>query len=222
MFGHNNDDQQPQNQPAQQDDQTSQGLAEETVNETIHPHDGAPLDAPAPQIDSTPAVSAVPIPSDTTGFQNPAEPISDVSASQGGSAVSAPAYQPLASDPHSDDAPVAGDDLAGIRQKALGDLSPLIEHLDHQTPEEKFQVTMMMVQANDDQSLLKTAYEAAQSPRSGFTGRYPRDQLLHPALGRVAELHHAAHGAAHVGATGFLFFGNIDYQSAHGHGRAGD
>lgn len=53
------------------------------------------------------------------------------------------------------------DDLASLKQNALTQLTPLVGHLD-QTPEEKFRTTMMMIQAADDQSLIKTAYEAAQ------------------------------------------------------------
>lgn len=54
------------------------------------------------------------------------------------------------------------DDLAAIKQQALMQLSPLVDHLE-QTPEEKFQTTMMMLQATDDQTLVKPAYEAAQA-----------------------------------------------------------
>lgn len=53
------------------------------------------------------------------------------------------------------------DELLNIKQGALQQLSPLVGHLD-QTPEEKFRTTMMMIQASDDQSLIKEAYEAAQ------------------------------------------------------------
>jgi len=53
------------------------------------------------------------------------------------------------------------EDLLVIKQQALNQLSPIINHLD-QTPEEKFRTTMMMIQASDDQSLIKSAYEAAQ------------------------------------------------------------
>jgi len=53
------------------------------------------------------------------------------------------------------------DELLSIKQQALSQLSPIVNHLD-QTPEEKFRTTMMMIQASDDQSLIKTAYEAAQ------------------------------------------------------------
>jgi hypothetical protein len=52
-------------------------------------------------------------------------------------------------------------ELLDLKQSALKQLSPLVDHLD-QTPEEKFRTTMMMIQASDDQRLLKDAYEAAQ------------------------------------------------------------
>lgn len=56
----------------------------------------------------------------------------------------------------------ASDDLLSIKQQALTQLSPIINHLD-QTPEEKFKTTMMMIQASDDQSLIREAYQAAQN-----------------------------------------------------------
>ncbi len=59
--------------------------------------------------------------------------------------------------------PVSGGDdgLLAIKQQALAQLSPLVDKLD-QTPEEKFRLTMTMIQASDDHSLIETAYEAAQ------------------------------------------------------------
>lgn len=53
------------------------------------------------------------------------------------------------------------DGLLAIKQQALQQLSPLVDHLE-QTPEEEFRTTMMMIQASDDQSLLQKAYDAAQ------------------------------------------------------------
>lgn len=53
-------------------------------------------------------------------------------------------------------------DLANIKQDALKQLAPLVPHLD-QTPEEKFHTAMMMLQATDDPSLVKAAYDAAQA-----------------------------------------------------------
>lgn len=52
------------------------------------------------------------------------------------------------------------DDLLEIKQQALQQLTPLVGQLD-QTPEEKFRTTMMLIQASDNESLLKEAYEAA-------------------------------------------------------------
>lgn len=53
-------------------------------------------------------------------------------------------------------------DLIDIKQQALNQLSPLIGHLD-QSPEERFRTTMMMIQASDNQALVKDAYAAAQA-----------------------------------------------------------
>ena len=52
--------------------------------------------------------------------------------------------------------------LDELKRKALEDLSPLVDELD-QTPEEKFQTTMMMIQAADNKDLLPKAYEAAKT-----------------------------------------------------------
>lgn len=54
------------------------------------------------------------------------------------------------------------DDLLGLKQEALKELSPLVDQLD-QTPEEKFRTTMMMIQATDDKTLLTDAYKTAQT-----------------------------------------------------------
>jgi hypothetical protein len=52
-------------------------------------------------------------------------------------------------------------ELLNIKQEALQELSPLISHLD-QSPEDKFKTTMMLIQASDDQSLVREAYAAAK------------------------------------------------------------
>jgi hypothetical protein len=58
--------------------------------------------------------------------------------------------------------PGVSDDLLTLKQDALQQLSPLVSHLD-QTPEERFRTTMMMIQATDDSSKIKDAYDAAQA-----------------------------------------------------------
>lgn len=59
-------------------------------------------------------------------------------------------------------APVNNDELLNIKQQALQQLTPLVGHLD-QSPEEKFRTTMMMIQASDNDDLIKDAYTAAQA-----------------------------------------------------------
>ncbi|MBX6334135.1 hypothetical protein IRY61_02205 [Candidatus Saccharibacteria bacterium] len=52
-------------------------------------------------------------------------------------------------------------ELFDLKKQALQQLTPLINHLD-QTPLERFRTLMMLIQASDNQTLLKDAYEAAQ------------------------------------------------------------
>jgi hypothetical protein len=51
-------------------------------------------------------------------------------------------------------------DLIDLKQEALSKLGPLVGHLD-QSPEERFRTLMMMIQASDDQSKIKEAYDTA-------------------------------------------------------------
>lgn len=53
-------------------------------------------------------------------------------------------------------------ELLSLKQQALSELTPLVDHLE-QTPEEKFRTTMMMIQSTDNQALIKEAYAAAQA-----------------------------------------------------------
>lgn len=55
---------------------------------------------------------------------------------------------------------LANGDLAAIKIQALDELYPLIDKLDL-SPEERFKTLMMMIQASDNQELVKSAYEAA-------------------------------------------------------------
>lgn len=62
-----------------------------------------------------------------------------------------------------DSVPIGADsnELLIIKQEALRQLTPLVGLLD-QTPEERYRTTMMMIQASDNQALIKDAYAAAQ------------------------------------------------------------
>ena len=112
------------------------------------------------------------IPSPTGGADqpfNPALPSSNAPWSNNNAnppSPSAPDESVANNPPANDISPLintgSNDDLLDIKQKALSQLSPLVSHLE-QTPEEKFRTTMMMIQATDNQDLVKDAYAAAQT-----------------------------------------------------------
>ncbi len=102
--------------------------------ENNSPASGAPVISP---ISSDPIDNNAPTPTQSIGFGSP---LGDSTVPQNGK---------------------VSDDLISIKQEALQQLSPLVSHLD-QSPEEKFRTTMMMIQASDDQSLIKEAYESAK------------------------------------------------------------
>jgi hypothetical protein len=64
------------------------------------------------------------------------------------------------SSPKDDTSTAGNDDLLDLKKQSLEELAPLVSQLD-QTPEEKFKTTMMMIQATDDSSLIKSAHETA-------------------------------------------------------------
>jgi hypothetical protein len=105
-------------------------------------------------------------PGNAPSFGHPGTPLDD---NQPAAAPADPPAEVVAPSPdanHNDsDSPETADvtahDLIDIKQQALGQLTPLVGHLD-QSPEDKFRTTMMMIQASDDQSLVQTAYDAAQ------------------------------------------------------------
>jgi len=154
MFGRNNDD------DSSQQDTTgaTDGHAISPVADQTWQHPGEPLETsghtPEPETPTTPSstgeISSMPAPSAPpiqTAVDEPAEPTEIVAET-----VKPEHHDLIDSSPN---------DLIDIKQKALGELNPLMGHLD-QTPEEKFRTTMMMIQASDDQTLVKVAYEAAQ------------------------------------------------------------
>lgn len=107
-----------------------------------------------------PSEPVVEEPTEPASEPEPAEPavspISDFIPDTIPTTPTAPSITPI--NDSSDQSP---NELIDIKQQALGQLSPLIDHLD-QTPEDRFRTTMMMIQASDDQSLIKTAYETAK------------------------------------------------------------
>lgn len=149
MFGSNDDNQ----QPAQDANSMMQAAMPDPITDiapatsVVSPSSNSPFGASAPSSDpvtGTPNLLSAP--------ELPASGTPDLPTGQAG---------PVASTSDDTAAPAGNDDLINLKQQALQHLSPLVSHLD-QTPEEKFRTTMMMIQASDDHSLVKSAFEAAQ------------------------------------------------------------
>jgi len=182
MFG-NSDDNQNQNQndtttiqPTADPAVTMQGFtpppvdpsadttsADDSTTTTIEPASSVTPDTttPAEDLEQPDTTTALP------GNLTMSEPVTDDSAAPDPSPTTAPDPSPestLDLPSTEDTATVMTEgvpsDLLGIKQEALQELSPLVDHLD-QTPEERFRTTMMMIQATDDSSKIKVAYDAA-------------------------------------------------------------
>lgn len=165
LFGHQNDDNQPNDgqnpaagtNPLAVDPDTGVSLPvapEDLEHNGDHP-DASVLDQP--HHDDTPADPGASLSPDDDGVAS--QPSSGAPASfypSDNSGTSAASTNDDSTQPASDD------DLLNLKQQALHQLSPLVDHLD-QTPEEKFRTTMMMIQSSDNQSLIKDAYAAAQA-----------------------------------------------------------
>jgi hypothetical protein len=110
------------------------------------PADGAPALPPSPFMD-TPAGG----PTNSDSLTPTPDPASAANVSQANPDLTSSDSVP----------PVNNQDaLVSLKEQALTNLAPLVGHLD-QSPEEKFKTTMMLIQASDNSSLVKEAYEAA-------------------------------------------------------------
>ncbi len=96
---------------------------------------------------------------DQQNDQDEITPINTDTSLQDAQASSAAADDDVDNNPSVE--PHVSDELLEIKRSALQDLSPLLDSLD-QEPEEKFQTTMMMIQATDNKDLIAKAYEAAK------------------------------------------------------------
>lgn len=155
MFGQNNHDQ-------QQSDQ----IPDQAID--------AAMQDDNQQVPSAPPVPPQDVPADNNNWGHPGTPMDNSQpqtftpldhsfAAPQPDEVAAPTPVDTPVEPASSDVPQdspVSSDLIDIKQKALSQLTPLVGHLD-QAPEDKFRTTMMMIQASDDQSLLNSAYEAA-------------------------------------------------------------
>lgn len=155
MFGHDDMNPQPVNQGddnmgAPQVD-TSTPLQHDDGMSMPQQHPAAPAPEEQPHTVNPPAPAANDDDDDSAGDYIMTDPPHAANPAPAPAAPSTPA-------PAAD---VSTDDLLELKQGALQQLTPLLDHLD-QSPLDKFRTTMMMIQASDNQALLKTAYETAQ------------------------------------------------------------
>lgn len=174
MFGHDDDQTQQNNYPAPAPDNSvgtpAEPVAGSTVASSMNNNGAGSYDPPAP------AAADTPVPGASAGVPAPVAPtLPDV----GGTAPAVPTSDA------SLDAPEGGD-LLDLKQQALQQLTPLMDHLE-QTPEEEFRTTMMMIQAADNKELIKKAYDAAMN----IPDEKARAQAL---LDVVNEINYFTHG----------------------------
>lgn len=104
--------------------------------------------------DQSASSTSAPEPAETPAIQSTSTPIQDSADDDSASTTSDQPQQTAQSAPDQNH-------LAGLKQQALQHLEPLADHVDG-TPEEMFKTTMMMIQANDNHTLLEKALEAAK------------------------------------------------------------
>lgn len=146
MFGQNNHKQHDDNQIPDHSIDGAMNADQNHQSNQNFGHPGVPLDDNQQPQDNNPPAQVV-TPGQSPSSPNPAADHHDSNEQKGNNTPA-----PSDNTPH---------ELADIKQKALSQLSPLVDHLE-QSPEEKFRTTMMMIQASDDQSLIQVAYEAAE------------------------------------------------------------
>ncbi len=123
---------------------------------------------PAPSV-SDPVISGVSVPSEPAVAPSPSSPVQPPIVEEEAQEATTTSYvDALAEDVLSTASsqataiePVDHDKLAALKQEALEHLEPLAEHIEG-TPEETFKTTMMMIQANDNHTLLEKALESAK------------------------------------------------------------
>jgi len=156
--------------PAATVDPISDTSLADDVSATVEP-DATEPEAAAEE--TSPADSSADQPNDDNNTAGPSQTLSaaevaaqnESDAANGISADSEPTTQDNTdtSDAELDSLIGTGDsdELIGIKRQALEDLTPLVHQLD-QPADEQFRTLMRMIQASDNPSLIKQAFEAAQ------------------------------------------------------------
>lgn len=171
---------QPDEQPAEPAEQADAPVADDSSDGPQDTDVPSSDDAPAGDVDElviTPGdddkdADDADKPDETAGgddWQHPGTPLEDDKEkirdviSPAGGFPKHPGFQyPASSGSNSEPGDSANEELDGIRKQALDELSPLVDKLDLPA-EDKFRTLMMVIQANDNQELVKAAYEAAHS-----------------------------------------------------------
>ncbi|HEY5442770.1 MAG TPA: hypothetical protein VIJ68_04490 [Candidatus Saccharimonadales bacterium] len=171
MFGHHDDD----------DKQHDDSAPLEGVDQAVETEDvpaGQPAEPAATIAPDASTVHSNPAPTDDTQvqpWQHPGTPIGDDQGqisdviSPAGGFPKRPSYQyakgvPEPGEPKGEAAAdnPADRELLDVKEHALEELAPLLDKLDL-PPEEKFRAIMMILQADDDKSMVKAAYAAAHA-----------------------------------------------------------
>lgn len=162
MFGQNNND---QNQAQTSDPVVQDPMLQNSAPPAgfFNPSDPQQQPATEPVQDVTPPPTQVDPPADQTDEQGAPmimdeNPTSFVAPATPADLADEEEGSPVSSQPST---PANNNDLLSMKQEALQQLTPLVNHLD-QSPEEKFRTVMMMIQAADDHTKLSEAFEAAK------------------------------------------------------------
>lgn len=161
LFGHQNDDTN-QSAPTSNDGAAQPSSAPGVNPLAVDPDTGVSLPTTVDDLVSGPESDTTPVLNQPQASfaPEPATPATTLEGEASETTSSAPEPAPIS--PSEDILqPTTDDDLLGLKQQALAQLSPLVDHLD-QSPEEKFRTTMMLIQSSDNQALIKDAYAAAQ------------------------------------------------------------
>lgn len=173
------DPQQPQSTPTPVADDSMPAHSLTTDNPFVQ--DAMPVSAPvmpAPEVElpqvataapaPEPVIMGVSTPSDSSTATSPSAPVAppvvaeeSASENDNSSYVEALANDTMPTATASVIEPVDHEKLADMKREALEQLEPLADHIDG-TPEDTFKTTMMMIQANDNHTLLEKALDAAK------------------------------------------------------------
>lgn len=144
------------NDSTRQDTNTTAGAAVTDTSQSSNPI-SQPTVTPAPTTAASDSTQQSNVVTSTPAEPNPSSLFTTSNVVDPFGTTPATTKPIIASDPTA----TQQDDLILIKQQALQQLSPLVDHLE-QSPEEKFTTTMMMIQATDDKSLIPSAFETAK------------------------------------------------------------